>query len=221
MKIAPLLAPLLVIASPLLAQTTPTAPVAAIDPARLAAAEKAVAALVPPGIYMTMMRDQMPRLMGAMMGRMLGKTPAEIGLPADPKQPAGRTLREAAAAEDPHFEERMRLGSQAMFDGMGEVFNTLEPRMRVGLGRAFARKFTLAQLNDMNAFFATPSGAAFAREYLLTFTDPELMSEMMAALPELMKAMPAIMAKAEKATAHLPPPPKKAGGDAGVKRPRG
>ena len=33
-----------------------------------------------------------------------------------------------------------------------------EPRVRAGLSRAFARKFTAAQLTDMQAFFATPSG---------------------------------------------------------------
>jgi hypothetical protein len=57
----------------------------------------------------------------------------------------------------------------------------------------------------MNAFFATPSGKAFADQYLLLFADPEMMREMSAAAPEMMKAMPAMMKKIEAATAHLPP----------------
>ncbi|WBY06823.1 hypothetical protein PIB19_15095 [Sphingomonas sp. 7/4-4] len=38
--------------------------------------------------------------------------------------------------------------------------------------------------------------------------DPEMMQEMSAATPEIMRAMPAIMQRVEKETAHLPPPPK-------------
>jgi len=84
----------------------------------------------------------------------------------------------------------------------------MEPRIRAALARTFARKFTLRQLDDLNAFFATPSGSVFAREYLMTFMDQEMMQEMMSFTPELMKALPEIMKKAEAATAHLPPPPK-------------
>ncbi len=60
----------------------------------------------------------------------------------------------------------------------------------------------------MDAFFATPTGAAFAQDYLLTFMDPEMVQEMSAATPEMMRVMPAIMKRVEKETAHLPPPTK-------------
>ncbi len=197
-------------AAPAFAQTAPAAPAAAapVDPARLAEAEKAVAVLVPKGIYMTMMRDKMPQIMDMMMSEMMGKTPGELGLPADGKVPADRPLGAAAASRDPHFEERMKISTRVMFEEMGKLFDAMEPRIRAGLARAFARKFTLQQLGDMNAFFATPSGSAFASQYLMTFMDPEMMQEMMGFVPEMMKAMPDIMAKVEKATEHLPPPPK-------------
>ncbi|MGK6318994.1 DUF2059 domain-containing protein [Sphingomonas sp. DT-204] len=201
---------LIALATPAAAQTAATeatAPAPA-DPARLAAAEKAVAALVPKGIYMTMMRDKMPQIMDAMMSQMMGKTPGELGLPAEKGIESGKTLGEAAANKDPAFKERMRLTTNVMFEEMGKVFDGMEPRIRAALARAFARKFTLRQLDDINAFFATPSGAMFAREYLMMFMDQEMMQEMMSLTPELMKAMPAILEKAEKATAHLPPPPK-------------
>jgi hypothetical protein len=199
------LAAALTMTVPALAQTAQP-PVAAPDPARLAAAEKAVGALVPKGIYMKMMREQFPRMMDAMMAQMMGKTAAELGVSAEGKD-GGETLGDAAAKQDPHFRERMKIMSRVMSEEMGAIFDKIEPRVRVGLSRAFARKFTTPQLSEMNAFFATPAGNAFASEYLLTFMDPEVMEEMMAATPEMMKAMPAIMAKVEKATAHLPPPP--------------
>ena len=199
----------LAFAAPAIAQTAP-ATAAAADPARLAAAEKAVASLVPEGIYMKMMRNQFPRMMDAMMAQMMGQTPNEMGMPeagADGDKP----MRETAAKADPHFEERMRIMTRVMGEEMGTVFEKIEPRFRTGLSRAFARKFTIEQLDAQNAFFATPAGKAFANEYLTTFMDPEVMQEMMAAMPEMMKAMPAIMAKVEKATAQLPAPPEPKG----------
>lgn len=195
----------LALAVPAVAQTAP-APAAAPDPARLAAAEKAVTALVPEGIYMKMMRDQFPRMMDAMMGHMMGQTPNEMGI-SEAGADGDKPMRETAAKADPHFEERMRIMTRVMGEEMGTVFEKIEPRVRIGLSRAFARKFTIEQLDAQNAFFATPAGKAFANEYLTTFMDPEVMQEMMAAMPEMMKAMPDIMKKVEAATAHLPPPP--------------
>lgn len=196
----------LAMAAPAVAQTA-SASAAALDPARLAAAEKAVAALVPEGVYMRMMRDQFPHMMDAMMAQMMDKTAGELGIPESGTD-AKKTLRENAAAADPHFEERMRIMMRVMGEEMGVVFGRIEPRVRAGLSRAFARKFTLEQLDAQNAFFATPAGKAFAGEYLTTFMDPELIQEMMAATPEMMKVMPQIMKKVEAATKHLPPPPK-------------
>lgn len=195
----------LALAGPAIAQTAPPS-VAAADPARLAAAEKAVATLVPKGIYMKMMRDQFPRMMDAMMAQMMGMTPGELGLPASGGD-RDRTMRDAASGADPHFEERMKIMTRVMSEEMGALFDKIEPRVRAGLARAFARKFTKQQLDEMNAFFATPTGNAFASEYLTTFMDPEVTQEMMTATPEMMKAMPAIMAKMEAATKHLPPLP--------------
>lgn len=184
-----------------MAQETPAVE---IDPARQAAADKVVAALVPQGIYLRIMRDQFPKMMDAMIGQMGGMTGAQLGQQGD------ETFDATARKADPHFQERMRIMTKVMGEEMGTVMNRLEPRVRAGLSRAFVRKYTAAQLGDLNAFFQTPSGKAFANDYLLLFTDPELMREMAAAAPEMIQAMPRIMKKVEAATAHLPPPPKKA-----------
>ncbi len=203
-----ILASALLTTAPALAQTAPAAPAsaAATDPARLAAAERVAAALVPPGTYMRMMRDQFPAMMDAIMGQMMGMTAADLGAPN--AKPGGETLGKSMAEADPYFRERMSIMTKVMGEEFGTVFDKVEPRLRTGLSRAFARKFTTMQLDELNAFFATPTGKAFSGDYLATFMDPEVMQEMMAATPELMKAMPAIVAKVEKATAHLPPPPK-------------
>lgn len=192
---------LLAVAAPsvAVAQTAPVA--AAIDPARQAAADRAVAALVPDGVYTRMMRDQFPAMMDAMTAQMMGMNPSDFGQAgAD-----GKTMAEAMRETDPAFEERMKITTRVMSQEMGTVMGRMEPRVRAGLGRAFARKFTVQQLSDLNAFFATPSGKAFAGEYLALFADPEMMTEMTAMAPEMMKAMPEMMKKVEAATAHLPP----------------
>lgn len=200
--------------APLLAQAAPAA-VEQADPARLAAATATVGYVWPIGTYARLMKSSMDGLMNQMMGAMFdmpigdiaGPIAEEAGKPLDPDI-AATSIREVAKAADPHFEERTRLTMGVMMDEMTEVMATLEPRIREGLARAYAGRFTLAQLKDMNAFFATPSGTAYSRDAMLIMTDPEVMKEMVSAMPELMKAMPGIIQKATEATAHLPPPPK-------------
>ena len=177
-----------------------------VDPARLAIAEKVVAALVPPGVNINIIRDKIPAMIDGMRAQMGNITPSDLGLPAGAD--GSETMAQAAAKADPAFRERMSISTKVMFEEMGKIFGEMEPRLRAGLSRAFARKYSQQQLADMNAFFSTPSGKAFANDYLATFADPEVMTEMMRATPELMKAMPAIMKKVEAATAHLPPAPK-------------
>jgi hypothetical protein len=192
---------LIAVAAPSVVAAQAAAPAAAaIDPARQAAADRAVAALVPDGVYTRMMRDQFPAMMDAITAQMMGMKPEDFGQPAD-----GKTMAETMRESDPAYEERMKITTRVMSQEMGTVMGRMEPRVRAGLGRAFARKFTVQQLSDLNAFFATPSGKAFAGEYLALFADPEMMTEMTAMAPEMMKAMPEMMKKVEAATAHLPP----------------
>ncbi len=77
----------------LLPQTAPA------DPARLAAAGKVVAKLVPQGIYLRMMRDAFPQMMDAMIGQMSGLTPADLG----EKDTSGKTLEQSAARARPRL----------------------------------------------------------------------------------------------------------------------
>ncbi|TGX53195.1 hypothetical protein E5A73_10025 [Sphingomonas gei] len=182
-------------------------PQATPDPTRLAVADKVVAKLVPQGTYLRMMRDAFPQMMDAMVARMSGMTAADLG----EKDKSGKTLEQMAAEKDPAFRERMKILTRVMGEEMGKLMDRLEPRVRVALGKSFARRFTLEQLTDLEAFFATPSGAVFAKDYLLTFMDPEMMQEISAAAPEMMRAMPGIMQRVQKETAHLPPPPKPEG----------
>lgn len=193
------------------AATAPAAQAAAADPERLRLARQTVDFVWPLGTYKKMMGDMMgpEGMLGAVFDMKLGDVVAPgKEMSAEDKKIAETTMRDAIAAKDPHFQERMRITMEVMGAEMGAVMTKVEPAVRDGLAKAFARKFTTTQLQDLNVFFATPTGRFYAAESMSLFMDPELLKSMMAMMPELMKAMPAIQEKVKKATAHLPEPPK-------------
>ena len=178
---------------------------APIEAERLALARKAVAAIIPPGTMQKIMKSSMGNTEEMMMKGMFDMKGADLGVTGEGKE---KTLREVMAEKDPHFEERMKITNRVMAEEMGGIFNRLEPRVAEGMARAYARRFTISELNEINHFFQSPAGANFARSSFELMTDPEMMAEMMSFMPEMMKEMPAIGEKVKKATAHLPPPPK-------------
>ncbi|HEX8301093.1 hypothetical protein [Sphingomonas sp.] len=196
-------AALVLTGAPALAQTAPAKPdqLVAADPARDAAAQRVVARLLPPGTYRRIMRDMFPGMMEAMMGSMSGLT---RGMPGDD----GKTLEQAMVERDPAFRERLAITMKIMGEEFAPIMDKIEPGVRAALGRTFARRFTLVQLDDLDAFLATPSGTAFGKDFMIAFMDPEMMKEMGEMMPELMKIMPKLMERMEKETAHLPPEPK-------------
>lgn len=203
-------------AAPAAAQPTPVvsisaAPLApAVDPERLALARETAQAVWPDGTYARLMKGGMDQMMDGVMASMMDMkvgdmVPGGAAGKADPKL-ADASFRELMMKEDPAFQERMRITNRVMMSELADILTKHEPELREGIALGFARKFTAAQLADINRFFATPAGRAYAAESLLVMTDPEVMTRMMKTMPELMQALPGIMQKVERATAHLPAP---------------
>lgn len=188
------------------AQTAPGA-VATPDPARLAAARPVIDKLWPLGTYRRMMDGTLSKMMDQMMSSMFNMKASDLGAPGG--KAGDKSLGELAQGEDPHFRERMKITMDVMTAEMIPLMEKMEPTIRDSLARVYAGRFTVGQLNDMSAFFSTPTGSAYADQAMLLMMDPEVMTSIQGFLPELMRAMPAIMAKTEAATKHLPPPPKK------------
>lgn len=186
------------------AQPAPAVNQETIDPQRLALAKTAVDAIIPPGTMHRVMRSSMTSVEDAILGGMFDLKGSDLGATGDGKE---KTLREVMAERDPHFEERMRITNRVMAEEMGGIFVKMEPRMREGMSRAYARRFSLMELTEINRFFSSPAGGSFARQSFELMADPELMKEMTSFMPEMMKEMPSIAEKLAKATAHLPPPP--------------
>jgi hypothetical protein len=186
---------------------------APVDPARLVIAQKAVVKLIPPGTYQKMMKDVVDQMTNGMIGQMMGMDAsvfAKAGGVEEGSEAAkaidGKSLGDLASEKDPYFKERMDITMKVMFDEMGKMMADMEPSLRTAMANIYARKYTVQQLRDIEAFFATPTGTEFAGNFMATFTDKEMMQVSMSAMPKMMEAIPEIMKKVEAATAHLPKP---------------
>lgn len=180
------------------------------DPARLKLAEQVAGRLIPPGTYQKLMKDMADQMADGMLEQMMGMDAATLAKAAgdNAKDVEGKSLGELASAADPHFKERTDIMMKVMFDEMGKLMSAMEPTARSALAKVYARKYDVRQLTDLNSFFATSSGNAFAADFYATFSDKDMIGAMMGEMPKMIEAMPAIMKKVEEATAHLPPPPK-------------
>lgn len=201
----PIAVALLLAASPARAQEP--------DAARLAVAERIVKQIFPAGTYRRMMDGTMNQIIDATMGSMSGMKVGDLaragGADAETVAAAGdKTMGEALEEADPHHKERMRITMDVMMDEMVTLMTEAEPEIQQGLARVYARRFTPQQLGELATFFETPTGRAYADQYMMVFTDPDLMATMQGFSTRLMTGMPAILEKVKAATAHLPPPPR-------------
>ncbi len=208
---------LALVAAPAIAQVQPAkaAPVAAPDPARLAVAQELADKLVQPGMYQRMLGENFNRMMDAMLGsaaqiplrdvaQMGGMTEKEVSQLGD------TTLREVMEVYDPNWQERQRRMVRGMMGELGKVLSAFEPRIRTAIGRAYAREYSLAELQELKRFFATPAGDHYARTAMDLMMGPEMSQAAAEAVPEMMKQMPAVVQAAQAAAKDLPPPRKPA-----------
>jgi len=186
---------------------------APIDPARLAAARIAVDHIFPPGTYAKVWSGSMDKLMGSMAGNMVQMPLGEIAAiggatPQDVAKMPKATIEAIMVIVDPAFHDRVAVAMHVVLDEMRGLMTQVEPDIRDGLVHAYASRFSIEQLNDLNRFFATPSGEAYASNAVLIQMDPAVTAKMQAFVPLMMKLLPAIRIKAEAATATLPMPRK-------------
>jgi hypothetical protein len=110
---------------------------------------------------------------------------------------------------DPHWKDRMKATMDAVGGMMGDLITEFEPKLREAMAGAYAAEFTLAELTELDRFFATPAGAHYASRSLALFMSPAVMKSMTdEMMPAMMKRIPDMMALSEKATKDIPPPRK-------------
>lgn len=188
------------------------------EPARLALARTAMDGFMPAGSYGRMFNVLTDNMMRDLYGRLMGMTGTElsnaVGLPIASGAKAELTLLQQASKNDPMFDARIKAYVAAFKIEMGTSMGIVEPRLREGMARAMARRFSAAQLADLNRFFATDTGRAFGQDMMLLWIDGDVFRGMFASVPELMRAMPQSAKRFEAIDKQYPwpkkPEPKKA-----------
>ncbi len=183
-----------------------------IDPQRFALAQQTVGKIMPKGIYAKMMGGIVNKAMGSILGGTNGMsdmmitqaTGVELGdVNLDPAKRAAVTQ-----LFDSSYAERSKLMQDTMTPMFDKMISVIEPPMREGMSRAYARKFTQAQLTELNRFFATSTGGVYAAEAFALQADPEVMQSMMSALPLMLSEIKLPASEIEAKMNALPKPRK-------------
>lgn len=150
------------------AQTAPTA-AAAPDPARLAAAQALIGKIMPAD-RLDAMVDQMVRPMIDNMRETLIDGPQFASLRSgNPK--FGPAFDAFVKSELEHSIATTKAAMPALVEAMA---------------RAYARRFTLDQLQAISAFFDTPAGRAYAEQAPTLMSDPDILAAQRAMMNDTM-----------------------------------
>ena len=186
-------------------------PISAEEEARMPSAEAVVGKIFPEGTYAKMMNDTMKPMMDGMMGSFMDLPINEIakltGLYGEELPEMGEgPVNEIMAILDPAFEDRTKMIADVTIQLVTDTMTQIEPGYRAGLARAYAVRFTQEELADLNAYFSTPTGAKYAGESMLIYTDPQVMASMNEMMPAMMSMMPTMMEEIAKASEEFPEP---------------
>ena len=174
-------APLVADKRPLVANTAPldSKSVAPVDPARLASARTLLDIVLPPAKREGMIDAIMKGMSANLSQSMFNSPQLKAAFEADPR--VGEIM------------QRFFLKQQA------ESLATLKanfPGMVEAMSHAYARRFTVAQMADMRAFFQTPTGQVYINEAPTIVNDPDvakwqrdLMTSTMGRIPTEAQAM--------------------------------
>lgn len=167
------------------------------EPARLAAARQATLTMFPAGTYAQAVNgfidrtvDHVLNMSEADFAAAFPDAPVKKG--AAGKPPSVVALRVKLAEEDPSFDAKLAAGKAFVQTTMVKLGAVAEPRFREGMARALARKFDARQLAEIQGFLATPTGAAYGREMVGLWFEPDVFRGSIEAMPEFMKLMPDI-----------------------------
>ena len=178
--------------------------------ARLPAAKALMLQIMPPGTMAEMYHSLFKRFLDPIMkladsetgenvAKNLGQEPDRLSLTDAQAKQANAILDSDAAKRDATMVESLQVA-------MSKAMTALEPAMREGMADAYAVNFNNQELADIGAFFATPSGMAYARRSFTLASDPHVLSATMKSLPKLMGELGPMKARIDKAVADVPPP---------------
>ncbi|ALJ12142.1 DUF2059 domain-containing protein [Sphingopyxis macrogoltabida] len=161
-----------------------------VEPARLTLAQTTMGALIPSGSLERMMDNLYGKMFKTIMGEMGGESDLMISIKTGVESEKIAALDEATKGKiadvfDPNRQEREDQINKVIKPLISEVLADMEPPMRAGMAKAYARKFSAAQLTELNAFLATPTGTAYGSDWMALQADPEVMLAVIKAMPPL------------------------------------
>lgn len=185
-------------------------PLTAEQQARLPAAEAIVGKILPPGTMGEVMGAMFDRILDPLMA--LATQPSEaaaasqLGVEPDLLELDAEQSAEVLALLDPAWSERQERTMGVTQAAIGRMMTAMEPAMRTAMAELYAVNFDERELADIDAFFSTETGAAYARKSYAMASDPRLMGAMMQSMPQLMGSFAEMEADLAAAVADLPPP---------------
>ena len=188
----------------------PEEPLTPDEEGRLPAATALVEKIVPPGTMGEVMGGMFDGLLGPLMEMSVENPVAALTqlLGAGSRQ---ADLEEAQAAKalavlDPDWQERRRLEAAVLPQTINAMMVAMEPSVKSAMAQMYAVYFDERELADIDAFFSTPSGAAYARKSFSMSSDPRMMGAMMQSMPTIMESLGTIEQQMTLATVNLPNP---------------
>lgn len=187
----------------------PAEPLTPEQEARLPQAQRIIARMIPEGTLGEMIGGMMDSMLGPIMGMGGGPAVSAVtqgtGLSPETLDLSPEQAEELAALFDPAFAERHAREMGLMPDLMREMMGAMEPGMRRAMSELYAINFSQGELDDIEAFFRTDSGTAYARKSFTMSSDPRIISATMESLPQVMASINALETRMAAVTAGLPP----------------
>ena len=186
----------------------PVVPLTADEQQRLPAARAIVGRIMPEGTMGELMGSMFENIMGPMTQIATtdpkGAFLAVTGIEATSQNMTDEQVIEALTLLDPAWRERREAEAEIMPQVMTRLMTDMEPAMRAAMSEMYAVYFDETELADIDAFFATPSGATYARESFRMSSDPRMIGTMMQQMPTMMSGFMEMGEQMQQATAHLP-----------------
>jgi len=163
--------------APVSAQTAPP-PVTAPDPARLAAAQALIERIMP--------ADKRDAMVEQMVRPMLDNAREAM---------SNAPMFADMARDNPKLASAMNGFMNEEFERSIATTKAAMPAMLDAMARAYARRFTLEQMRDVDDFFQTPSGRAYIETAPTIMSDPDVQAAQRAMMNQTMAGMQERMAK--------------------------
>ncbi len=184
-----------------------------IEPALLSKGERIAAAVVPKGSYRKIMAETFKKVVEPMMEG-IDEIPMSViagfaGVSEEEiKLKDGAKLSDLMIIIDPYYKQHNRVMMSKISDIMIDLSDDIEPSIRNGMARAYARRFSADDLETVAQFYETEAGAKFAGESLSIYASPEVMSASMEMMPQFMERFFGAMEEITEGEGDIPPPRK-------------